>query len=141
MKPTYAVFNALAFGIIGLVLIVATVTLLVTGHGLITSLLVGLAWGVLALGILLTVAQVVIPGMLIRWREQLMSSSKVEVNRSIGEGVSRILAISGPKPWESTSARLRVRIYGAIFLVVFIAVGVALVVIVGPLDAAISRHA
>jgi hypothetical protein len=140
MKPSYALFNVFAFGIVGLLLVVASVALILTGHGFITAILLGLAWGVVGFGIVLSLGQVIAPAALIRWRDEILSSTRGDVARSLGATASRVLAISGPDPWNRPSAKLRVRIYGAVSLVVFIAVGVLLIVIAGPLDSAMSWH-
>ncbi len=74
-------------------------------------------------GLLFGLAEVAAPGWVIRWREQVMARDNNDRRQRAGASFSRWLAISGPRPWESPTARFRVRVLGFALIAFWVAGG------------------
>ncbi len=108
-----------------LLIAVAIAALALQGHPAWYAISAGVFWGVVPIGVLFSLAQVAVPGWVIRWREQVMALDDNDVRQRAGASFSRWLAISGPRPWESATARFRVRVLG-LESIAFWVVGVAI---------------
>jgi hypothetical protein len=109
-----------------LLVAIAIATLALEGHPPWFSIGAGVLWGVVPFGLVFALAEAAAPGVVIRWREEVMARD-VGFRRQVGEKFSKWLAISGSRPWESPSARIRVRVLGLALLIFWLAVsGVAL---------------
>jgi hypothetical protein len=98
-----------------------TSSLAVKGYGPYAAVMVGVWWGLLPLGLLFGIALAAAPARMIRWREGVMAQRGYQVR--LGLWFSKLLAISGPRPWESPVAQSRVRALGAVEIVFWLGVG------------------
>jgi hypothetical protein len=95
-----------------LLIAVAIAGLALQGHPAWFAISAGVFWGLVPIGLLFGLAEAAVPGWVIRWREQVMARDDNDVRQRAGASFSRWLAISGPRPWESPTARFRVRVLG-----------------------------
>jgi hypothetical protein len=81
------------------------------GHAAWFAIVAGAFWGLVPAGLLFGLTEMATPGWVIHLREQAVAGQNVRQQR-VGAWFSRRLAISGSRPWESPTARFRVRVLG-----------------------------
>ena len=81
--------------------------------------------GLVPVGLLLGVLNAVVPARVIRWRDGAMVGNSGYRNM-VGDWFSKWMAIEGPRPWESSIARDRVRMLGVCQVVILLLVGALL---------------
>ena len=106
-----------------LLIAVAIAGLALQGHPAWYAISAGAFWGLVPVGLLFGLAEVAAPGWVIRWREQVMARDNNDRRQRAGASFSRWLAISGPRPWESPTARFRVRVLGFALIAFWVAGG------------------
>lgn len=119
----------LLLNLTSLLLVAVVITgLALQGHAPWFAISAGVFWGLVPAGLIFGLAEVAAPGMVIRWREGAMARDNALRQRA-GALFSKWLAISGPRPWESSTARFRVRMLG-LALTTFWVVGVAIALLI-----------
>jgi len=86
----------------------------------------GVFLGMVPLGPLFGFAEAAAPAWVIRWRERVITRHNNQLQQRVGDWFSAWLAISGPRPWESPTARFRVRILGLALIAFWVVGGVAI---------------
>src|SRR5260370_15960732 len=71
----------------------------------------GVGWGLVPVGLLFGVLNLIAPAWVIRWSERAMVGN-VRYRKIVGAWFSRRLGVAGQRPWESHTARHRVRMLG-----------------------------
>jgi hypothetical protein len=90
----------------------------------------GLWWGLAPVALLFGVTNAVVPARVIRRRETAMEGS-TGYRKKIGDRFSSWTATAGPRPWENSVARNRVRTLGICQVVVWLVVGVVILLLPG----------
>lgn len=119
-------YNRLLGGLLGTAFVAALAVLLFERHNPITAALVAAGWSLTTTGLAVSLAQLIIPGRLIYWREQLLATRSSSAMAPLGAAVSRHLHISGAESRRDRSAVRRVRVMGLVFLILFGAIADAL---------------
>jgi hypothetical protein len=94
-----------------LVMAVAISMLALKGYNPWIAVVTGVWWGLVPVGLLFGVLNLMAPVLVIRWRERAMVGN-VGYRKVVGDWFSRRLGAAGPRPWESQTARYRVRMLG-----------------------------
>jgi hypothetical protein len=106
-----------------LLIAVAIAVLALQGHAAWFAISAGVFWGLVPAGLLFGLAEVANPGWVIHWREQVMARGNNARRQRAGASFSRWLAISGAQPWESATARFRVRVLGVAQTAIWVVAG------------------
>jgi hypothetical protein len=112
----------------------ALVILLTLHHSLVTAFIVGMALGAVPQGLAWGVAELIVPGWVIRLRQRLIAAVG-DIRKPVGDYFSRVFATTGPEPWTTPVARNRVRIFGVGLTVFWIGCIAVLVWVPAYLDA------
>jgi len=107
------------------------IVLLRQGHAPAAALGVGVLLGLLPKGVIGGLSAVMAPGWVIRRRERTIAEN-ASWRRPIHGLYSQALAIEGPHPWDSSTARQRVRLYGLVRAAVCL-LGMGVLVLILPL--------
>jgi hypothetical protein len=114
-----------------LLLMAASIFALVqSGYNAWIAVIGGVWWGLAPVTLLLGVVNAVVPARVIRWRETAMVGS-TGYRKRIGDRFSTWTATTGPRPWESSVARDRVRALGICQVAFWLVVGVVILLLPG----------
>lgn len=100
---------------------VAVVVLALNGYAPLVAVVGGLWWGIVPGLLMFAVPMVVAPARMIRWRGGVIARGGYQTTLALR--LSKLLAIAGPRPWDSDVARHRVRTLGLLYIVVGLGVG------------------
>ena len=104
--------------------------LALSGYNPLIAVIGGVWWGLAPVTLLFGVMNIVVPGRVIRWRESAMAGN-TGYRKMFGDWFSRWTATSGPRPWERSVARQRVRALGICQVVVWLMVGALILLLPG----------
>ena len=90
----------------------------------------GVWWGLAPVTLLFGVMNAVVPARVIRGRVSAMVGS-TGYRKMVGDWFSRRMATTGPRPWESSVARDRVRTLGICQVLVWLVVGALILLLPG----------
>lgn len=105
-----------------LLMAVAIFVLALSGFNRWIAIIGGVWWGLAPVTLLFGVMNAVVPARVIRGRESAMVGS-TGYRKRVGDWSSRRMATTGPRPWENSVARDRVRTVGICQVVVWLVVG------------------
>jgi hypothetical protein len=110
-NPDRSRYNLLAFGSMGVVGVFAVAALLLLHHNLVTAVLLGFAWALVSQGIAWGVAELVVPGWVLKWRARLIAGT-TDWRKPVGEYFSQKFEATGAEPWTNPQAIKRIRLLG-----------------------------
>lgn len=113
-----------------LLMAVAISVLALSGFNQWIAVIGGVWWGLAPVTLLYGVMNAVVPARVIRGRESAMVGS-TGYRKMVGNWFSRRMATAGPRPWENSVARDRVRTLGICQVVVWLVVGVLILLLPG----------
>lgn len=103
-------------------------------HNIVTAVIVGVSWGAAPLGLGWALADLLVPGWVIRTSESLTAGTS-DYRKAVREYFDKRFAIAGAEPWKDPIARKRLRILGAGLTVIWLAILAVLVWLPNHLDA------
>jgi hypothetical protein len=114
-----------------LLLVIAAISVLaLSGYNPWIASIGGVWWGLAPVVLVFGVMNAVVPARALRWRETAMEGS-TGYRKKIGDRLSRWTATTGPRPWEDSVARDRVRTLGICQVVFWLVVSVVILVLPG----------
>lgn len=105
-----------------LLMAVAIWVLALNGYNPWIAVIGGVWWGLAPVALVFGVMNALVPARVIRWRETAMEGN-MGYRKKIGDQFSRWTATTGPRPWENSAARKRVRTLGICQIVFWLAFG------------------
>jgi hypothetical protein len=113
-----------------LLMAVAISVLALSGYSPWISVVGGVWWGLAPVALVFGVIDAVVPARVIRWRQTAMEGYS-GYQKKIGDRFSTWTAATGPRPWDNSIARNRVRMLGIGQVVVWLVVGVVILLLPG----------
>jgi hypothetical protein len=109
---------------------VAIFVLALSGFNPWVAVIGGVWWGLAPVTLLFGVMNAAVPARVIRKRESAMVGS-TGYRKKVGDWFSRRTATAGPRPWENSVARDRVRTLGICQVLVWLVVGLLILLLPG----------
>lgn len=129
-RGRYYLVSAGAFVGLGLL---GVAGLLLGGHSLLTALIAGSGWALIAQELAWGLAEIVAPGWVIRWRQSAISVDRGWLKR-VGQYFSHKVGSVGPEPWKDPIVRRRVRLVGVVLTITSVMEALVIVILLSPLD-------
>ena len=113
-----------------LLMVVAISVLALGGYKPWIAVVGGVWWGLAPVALVFGVMNAVVPARVIRWRQTAMEGNS-GYQKKIGDRFSSWTATAGPRPWDKSVARNRVRMLDVGQVVVWLMVGVVILLLHG----------
>jgi hypothetical protein len=113
-----------------LLMVAAISVLALSGYNPWIAVIGGVWWGLAPVALVFGVMNAVAPARVIRWRETA-TEGDTGYRKKIGDRFSTWTATTGPRPWENSVARDRVRALGICQVVFWLVVGVVILLLPG----------
>jgi hypothetical protein len=106
-------------GLWAVVLVAGGVTAILAGVPIETAIWFGPLGGLFAMGYAIALAQIAVPGRVLRVRAWMMEG-RPQAAKRIADVTDQIIGSGGPKPWENPKALRRIRMFGLLSLPLYV---------------------